>query len=138
MFTKHTTLAHSLYTDQAPHRPDRDYTTQRDTIVAPQRTHTAHHHSTCLACLLKSRNLHQASLFATKTQTTISSSAPLTIQNHKSVGSPRLLSTHMLDSSHELKEAIVFSVWIMVPYNSENQDCFAHYNNEQICCLALK
>ena len=37
----------------------------------------------------------------------------------------------MLDSSHELKETIVFSVWIMVPYNSENQDCFAHYNNEK-------
>ena len=47
------------------------------------------------------------------------------------MGSPRLLSTHMLDSSHELKETIVFSVWIMVPYNSENQDRFAHYNNEK-------
>ena len=64
-------------------------------------------------------------------QTTTSSSAPLTIQNHKSVGSPRLLSTRMLDSSHELKETIVFRVWIMVPYNSEHQDRVAHYNNEK-------
>ena len=48
------------------------------------------------------------------------------------MGSPRLLSTHMLDSSHELKETTVFSVWIMVPYNSENQDRVAHYNNENM------
>ena len=47
----------------------------------------------CLVC-------NKTNILIAYTQTTISSSAPLTIQNHKFGRFPRLLSTHRLVSSH--------------------------------------
>ena len=131
MFTQHTALAHSLYIDQAPRRPDRDYTTQRDARVAPQTTHcTPPQHLLGMSTEIKkfalsvlggnkntNYNIKFCSLDHTESQVCGKSSS--------------YLHTCWIQVMNSRKQLFFYCVWIMVPYNSENQDRFAHYNNDK-------